>query len=147
MAEWTLVIPAPADWITSNQITKISKYERAALVRAWRGATVNYAVQARLPQGLDRVEILAIAQFWGTPPVRDTENLRPTVKAAVDGLGKATRRTVGGRVHIHPGYGLIADDNFRHLGETRLRIGEPLGPAKPYGSTGTLTLTITQIGD
>lgn len=147
MPEWTLVIPAPEEWITSNQLTKMNRYRRAELVRAWRGATVNYAVQARLPRGLDRVEILAIAQFWGQPPVHDTENLRPTLKAVVDGLGKTTRRTVGGKVHIQPGYGLIPDDNHRHLGETRLRMGEPLGPAKAYGPTGKLTLTITEVED
>lgn len=145
MNQWTLVIPAPADWITSNDLTKMNRYRRAELVRAWRGATVNYAAQARLPQGLDRVELLAVAEFWGKPPVRDTENLRPTVKACVDGMGRATRRTIKGKTHISPGYGLIADDDSRHLGETRLRMGETLGPAKPYGPTGILTFTITEI--
>lgn len=76
----------------------------------------------------------------------DTENLRPTLKACIDGLGKTTRRTIKGKIHISPGYGLIDDDDCAHLGETRLRIGECLGPAKPYGPTGKLTLTITKIG-
>lgn len=145
MTQWTLVIPAPAKWLTSNQIIRMSKWERAELIRAWRGATVSYAVQARLPRGLARIEILGVAQFWGKPPVHDTENLRPTLKACVDGLGKMTKRTVGGSTIISPGYGLIADDDFAHLGETRLIMGESLGPAKPYGPTGKLTLTITEI--
>jgi hypothetical protein len=145
--EWTLEIPAPADWITSNGLTRMSKWERAILVKAWRAATVNYAVQARLPQGLGCVEIFARPRFWGKPPVRDTENLRPTIKACVDGLGRSVKRTIKGVVHLSPGYGLIADDDTRHLPETRLRIGEPLGPEKLYGPSGILTLTITQITD
>lgn len=138
-------IPAPADWITSNDLTKMNRWRRATLVKAWRAAAVNYAIQARLPQGLDRVEILAVARFWGRPPVRDTENLRPTVKAVVDGLGRTTRRTVKGITHISPGYGLIPDDNSKHLGETRLRMGPSLGPQKLWGASGILTLTITEI--
>jgi hypothetical protein len=93
------------------------------------------------------VEILAVAQFWGRPPVDDTENLRPTLKACVDGLGRTSQRTIKNKIHISPGYGLIDDDDIRHLGETRLRIGESLGPAKPYGPTGRLTLTITAVAD
>lgn len=147
MDQWTLVIPAPAKWLTANQIIRMNKWERAELVRAWRGATVNYAAQARLPRGLSRVKVDAVAQFWGRPPARDTENLRPTLKACVDGLGQMTKRTMGQQTMISPGYGLIADDDRAHLGEVRLVMGESLGPAKPYGPTGILTLTITAVAD
>lgn len=147
MPEWTLEIPAPADWITSNDLTKMNRYRRASLVKAWRAATVNYAVQARLPQGLDRVKIAALARFWGRPPVRDTMNLWPTFKAVVDGLGRTSKRTVKGITHISPGYGLIPDDNNKHLIGTSLDMGPSLGAEKLYGASGILTLTITQIAD
>lgn len=140
-------IPAPADWITSNDLTKMNRYRRATLVKAWRSATVNYAVQARLPQGLDRVGIAAVARFWGRPPVRDTMNLWPTLKAVVDGLGRTSQRTVKGVTHISPGYGLIPDDNNKHLIRTNLEMGPSLGPEKLWGPSGILTLTITEITD
>lgn len=144
MSRWTLVIPAPAEWLTANKINGTwSKWKRAELTRLWRGATVNYAAQARLPRGLSRISVAGVAQFWGKPPVRDRKNLEPTMKAVVDGLGPSRLLNRGGKLIHVPGYGLIDDDDDAHLEDSTLIIGESLGPAKPYGPTGKLTLTIT----
>ena len=146
MDQWTLVIPAPAEWITSNKLNNSwNKWKRAEVTRAWRLATLSYAVQARLPRGLDRIRIEAVAEFWGTPPVRDTDNLRPTLKACIDGLGPQRAMRRGGKWHVSPGYGLIDDDDDAHLEEPRLRMGDALGERKLFGPTGKLTLTITEI--
>lgn len=148
MDQWTLVIPAPAEWLTANKLNNSwSKWKRAELTRQWRGATVNYATQARLPRGLGRVRVDAVAQFWGPPPVRDRKNLEPTMKAVVDGLGPSRTMKRGNKITHSPGYGLIDDDDDIHLEDSTLVIGESLGPAKPYGPTGRLTLTITAVAD
>ena len=144
--EWTLTVHAPAPWITANWITKANRFARSAAVKKWREAAYAAAVAAKLPTGLTVVTI--DAQCWfpavGDLPVDDRENLRPTVKAATDGLGRETRRTVKGRLHIAKGYGLIPDDDDKHLARSQ-HLTIVRDATVPHGSYGRLELIIREL--
>lgn len=143
--EWTIVIPAPCEWITANQLNnRHSRFSRSRLTLAWRTAACRLAAAANLPTGLDYVRIDAVAHFRGRAPVRDRDNLRPTVKACIDGLTPARTFTRKGTIYHSPGYGLIPDDNDRHLAGTDITIGERL-PDRPYAPVGELALIIREI--
>lgn len=140
--EWTLVVEAPCTWLTAND--RRHEQAQARLVKQWRGKAYAAAMVARLPVGLDWVRIDVEARFRGRAPVRDTDNLRPTVKAVIDGLGPARDYRFRGRLHHAVGHGLIPDDNDRHLDGPHLTIGPRLDP-KPGGSLGHLILTIKEL--
>jgi crossover junction endodeoxyribonuclease RusA len=135
---WTITISAPCAWLTAN--SRMHRMAEAKLIKQWRLASCLAARWAKLPTGLGRVRIDAVAHFRGRAPVRDTDNLRPTLKAVVDGLGpqRITKRGVV------PGHGLIADDDDGHLDGPHLVIGDKL-PALTYGRPGELVLTITEV--
>jgi hypothetical protein len=116
--EWTLRITAPCDWITANPRSS-NRHVRASLVTQWRRAAYERAGEEHLPVGLDYLRIDAEFRFRGRAPVRDRDNLRPTVKAAIDGLG----RPGPGKA---PGYGLIPDDSDKYLAGTEITIGDPM---------------------
>lgn len=113
--DWTLTIPAPAKWISSND--RIHWREKAARTKGWRDAAQVHARQAKLPTGLERVRIDAWLRFK-TLRIRDAGNYADTLKAIVDGLVK-------GRKAPH-GYGLVADDDAGHLEGPYLHLGELL---------------------
>jgi len=143
---WFLVVPAPCEWATANRNRQLSRYEQARLAKAWRHATWAAASQAKLPKGLARVRIVAVAHFRtirGKPaPVRDAENLAPTLKAVVDGLGPSRTFTRNGKRYHSAGWGLIPDDSAKYVDGPYCTIGEPLPPAT-YANFGELHLTIT----
>lgn len=146
---WTLVVPAPCAWLTAND--RRDRYTQARLVKLWRTATATYARAAKLPTGLARVRIDVVARFAaGQSPVRDTANLDPTLKAVVDGLGPArtivrTDKATGlVRRTRAAGHGLIVDDDAAHLDGPHLTIGAPM-PARPFGPSGQLVLTIRAV--
>lgn len=142
---WTLVVAAPDEWLTANG--NEPRHVRARLVRAWRAASFLTATRAKLPRGLARVRIEPVAHFRDgrRPPVRDTPNLAPTVKAAVDGLGRPDRgRSPGGKTWSAPGYLLVPDDSDKHVELEAIRLGDPL-PASPYAMPGQLVLVITEL--
>lgn len=145
---WTVTIPAPCEWLTAND--RRHRLVQAKLIKIWRMASATYARQARLPTGLAKVRIDAVVRFAGRPPVRDTGNLEPTLKAVVDGLGPArtisrTDRATGVRRRFYsPGYGLVPDDDARHVDGPHIEIGDPL-PAQHFGPSGQLILTIRQL--
>jgi len=130
--EWTFVIPAPCEWITANKITgTYNRYVRAKLTRPWRKASCDAAEREDLPTGLDCVRIDAIARYHTShPPVRDRDNLRPTLKAVIDGLGPAKTSVRKGKTHRYPGYGLIPDDNDRHLAGSDITLERVPGPGR-----------------
>lgn len=144
--EWVLTINAPDSWLTAN-LPK-SWRARSALASAWRRATYQTARAAKLPTGLTRVRIEPTARFIaGRAPVRDIPNLAPTIKAAIDGLGPADwGKTAGGTPWIAPGYGLVPDDDDRHVELGQTVVGQPL-PRRAYGPLGQLILTITEVSD
>lgn len=139
---WTLTISAPCAWLTANDTRHWSA--QGALVRQWRNAVHTAAIIAKLPHGLDRIRVDVVARFRGRAPVRDTDNLRPTVKAAIDGLAQPRTFRRNGRTHHSVGYGLIADDDVKHLEGPYLTIGDPL-PVGKYAPTGELILTISEV--
>lgn len=135
---WTITVVAPCPWLTAND--RRHHMAQAALVKRWRTLAAQQARFQHLPTGLVRVRIDAVAHFRGRAPVRDTDNLRPTLKAVVDGLGPQRVTPKG----IAAGYGLIADDDDKHLDGPYLVIGDKL-PMSAYASAGELVLTITEL--
>ena len=145
MREWVLRIVAPDMWVTANYPK--SRWARGPLVAAWRRASYQAAQAAKLPKGLARVRIEPVAHFRGRPPVREAPNLSSTIKAVVDGLGPEDRgKTAGGTPWIAPGYGLVPDDDDKHVELVQTVIGKPLAP-KPYAPVGELVLTISEVCD
>lgn len=116
-----LVVFAPVGgWLTANRPS--SPWVIRRLRAEWRRAAFDAAAAAHLPVGLARVQIHAVARFWGRAPVRDRDNLRPTLKAVIDGLGppQLSSRTSA------PGWGLIPNDDDAHLDGPYLTIGAKL---------------------
>lgn len=101
---WTLSIMAPCEWILANRNSAHHRYTRSRLTRKWRQAVVDCCKTGGLPNGDNRLELIdvaAIARFRGRAPVIDRENLRPTLKAAIDGLTPAKKiRREGHTIHV-----------------------------------------------
>lgn len=145
--EWTLTIPAPCKWLTANRLNnRHNRFSRSKLTKEWRTAGYHAAKAAHLPTGLHCIEVIGVARFLGRAPVRDRDNLRPTLKAVIDGLGPPRTFTRQGKTFHSPGYGLIPDDNDKHLARSDIRIGDPLPKhtTRP-GHLGLLMLTIQEI--
>lgn len=109
---WALTIPAPTNWINSND--RLHRMAQAKLTKAWRLAASLAALNARLPKDLERVHIIATI----TKPTRrkyDVGNLYPSVKPCIDG--------------IVSDYGLLPDDDNAHLLGPDLRHNPEPGPA------------------
>ena len=141
---WTVTIPAPCRWMTSNRGNSRSVGGRLAiahLTRQWRFGAYSAAGLAQLPTGLTYVRMDFEARFRGPAPVRDRMNLYPTIKAAIDGFGPGR---VTARTPYAVGWGLIPDDDDKHLQMGDLRIGPRL-PTVPYGDAGHLIVTITDL--
>jgi len=99
----TLDIPAPCDFINSNQ--RLHRMAQAKLTKTWRQASATAA------HGLEpfTTQVHIIAHIFKPRGGRwDPNNLWPTVKAAVDGLVDA---------------GLLADDDHKHLIGPDMRAG------------------------
>lgn len=103
---WTITIPAPAPWLSAND--RDNRYARARKVKAWRVAAYVAALRARPPKGVDLVRVDVEFRFAGPAPVKEIENLRPTLKAVIDGAVGPARATA-------PGYGIVVDDTDIHL--------------------------------
>lgn len=136
--QWTITIPAPCAWLTAN---RRGRWPIAHGTRLWRGAAYQAAQAARLPTGLDRVQITMAARFRGPAPVRDRMNLYPTVKAVLDGLGPSR---VTARTPYAVGWGLVPDDDDKHVDGPYIVIGMRL-PTLRYGDAGHLIVTITDL--
>lgn len=126
--EWTITIPAPAPWLNANG--RRDRRRLAPTVKLWRNAAQVYALVHRLPK-LNAVHIIATLHFTDRRR-RDGHNYYPTLKACVDGLVD---------------YGLIPDDNSKHLDGPDIRIGEPIPRLKSLGAPawGNVELTIRQV--
>jgi len=144
MAErWTLLIPAPCDWVNSN--SRMHWAPKAKLVKEWRRTTVLRARQANLPKGLGRVRVDAMLRFT-TRHHRDALNYEPTMKGVMDGLCRdKTHINKRGKEVDAPGYGLVWDDEPTYLDGPFLQIGEPVD--KKRYPRGLVQLLITDIGE
>lgn len=138
-ATWTLVVPAPAEFLTAN--FRGDKWAKARLVKTWRDTTYMLALAAKpkLPKGLGRVRIDAQLRL-GTHRDRDMANWVDAAKASVDALGPWFRRG-GKRPAFAPGYELIPDDSPKHLDGPHVRFG----PDVPAGQREQLVLVITDL--
>lgn len=145
--EWTLTIPAPCKWLTANQLNGYhNRIWRSTITKAWRTAAADAARAAGLPTGVHCIEVVGVARFLGRAPVRDRDNLRPTLKAVIDGLTPPRTFTRQGKTFHNPGHGLIADDDDKHLARSDIRIGDPLPKHSTVpGHLGLLTLMIQEI--
>ncbi|PRB78268.1 hypothetical protein CQ012_02445 [Arthrobacter sp. MYb214] len=105
---FTLEIPKLADWLNLNQKEHWAPRNKRA--QAWRHGAHIMARQAKLPKGLQRVQV--DAYVWKKTRVRyDPHNLMPTLKPVIDGLvdcgllvDDSSEYLVGPFVH-HGGYG------------------------------------------
>lgn len=98
MTAHELVVDVPrAWWLTSNQ--RLDRWTKAEHTRDLRALARTEAAAQALPRGLHRVRIIAHLTYPDHRR-RDANNAHPTTKALIDGLVD---------------YGLIPDDNDRHL--------------------------------
>lgn len=119
-----LDIPAPCDWISSNDRGK-HWGRKADLTAQWRQAAGWRGRIAKLP-AMQRAEIEAWVVFPDARR-RDPHNLMPTVKACLDGLVTDI--------------GMLPDDDAKHLALTR--IDRTIDPA--VSPRGILRLLITDM--
>jgi crossover junction endodeoxyribonuclease RusA len=106
----TLTIPAPCDWINSNQ--RLNTYVEAGRVKSWRKAG-EIAADAAYEQGAWETFECAVRIVCTVHKTRagrwDAGNLYPTAKAIVDGLVDA---------------GVIPDDSNEWVTGPDMRAGE-----------------------
>jgi len=136
---WTVKIPPPMEFIRAND--RRGLWGNAGAVRAWRTAAWAAAGRGKLPKGLARARIdITICPASGG---LDDDALRPTCKAIVDGLGPPFMRkpnpAKGYRGAAAPGYGLIPDDNPKHLDGYHLHLQDPQPPR------GAVTVTVVDL--
>jgi hypothetical protein len=145
--KWTLIILAPGPWISANG--RYGRFERVRLTLSWRSAIEECCRTSNLPHGpgqwLDYFSIDGVARFRGRAPVRDRDNLQPTLKAAIDGLTPERRVTRNGIPRRVPGWGLIPDDSDKHMAHASITIGEALQRTTQADHPGLLYLTITEL--
>ena len=119
---FTLSIPAPAGWLSSNH--RRDRRAETGDRQAWREAAGWRARQAKLPK-LERIHIVAWLSF-GDKRRRDAHNYMPTLKAIVDGL-----------VDV----GVLPDDDDKHLTGPDLRRA----PDDGTGCARAVTLSIEEV--
>lgn len=102
----TLHVP-PAWWMTENSNRREHWSKKKEKVKNLRALALSEAMRAGLVYGRDSVHITAHLTYPDRR-ARDTHNAMPVLKACIDGLVD---------------YGLIPDDNDRHLIGPDLRAG------------------------
>lgn len=126
-AETLTIIWPLADLIAMNHERRMHYQRRAKLVRNIRAEVA--AAAADIEPFTGRVKVAARFQ-WADKRRRDTSNLFPTLKAAVDGLTDA---------------GVLPNgDDDRHVADTAIGVELPPNPAlKGYAR---MVLTIEEVG-
>ncbi len=112
---WTILIPFAGQWLTSNPGSTSNRHGRARAIRDWRESTAWACRAAKLPTGITPVALHLALHYIDRPPVRDRDNIQPTVKAIIDGLTPPREFSRGGKKYRTVGYGLIPDDSDRHV--------------------------------
>ena len=103
----TLTIPAPCDWINSNQ--RLHRMVKAARVRSWRFTARDVAMADDHWAPFERPVHITITVHKTRAGRWDAGNLYPTAKAIVDGLVDA---------------GVIPDDSNEWVTGPDMRAGE-----------------------
>jgi hypothetical protein len=139
--QWIVRIAKPlgTPWLTAN--VERQHYVRSRYVRAWRQATADACLAARLPYGVSPVTIYAEVHYASRQaPVKDRLNLANTIKAVVDGLTPQKMRTgKDGIKRPVPGYGFLIDDSDRHVLDTAWSLVRSQDNGIKLILTGTLT--------
>lgn len=143
MTSYTVTVPFAGQWLTSNPKSTTDRWGRSGAVKDWRVSVTLACRAAKLPKDLlVPVTIHAVCWYAGRSPVRDKINLAPTLKAVVDGLGPERRftRTFRGNIrhYVSPGYGLLVDDDDKHVMDTTWEL-------KPTLLQPRIELTITEV--
>jgi hypothetical protein len=141
--QYRIVVPYTGDWMTANN-AKLDKYVQGARRKAWRDSAYYAArgVKPKLPTRLQLVR-LDVLYRWAKPPVDTARNMEPTLKAIVDGA-------LGPRRGTAVGYGLIVDDNAKHLvyGEIASEVATfPRAKVAMDAYFGDVVLTVTDLSD
>jgi Holliday junction resolvase RusA-like endonuclease len=103
---YVLVVPAPCDWLRSND--RRHYHAAAALTKKWREKTAWLARQARIPHIDQPVRITCVIHRADRRKA-DAPNSWPSCKAAIDGLVDA---------------GVLTDDSDAHVLSTTFQPGE-----------------------
>lgn len=124
----------PVGWLSLNNLPERARdriwWDKAKAL--WRRAAYNAYLKARVPTGLNRIEVrvqFRFAEEHGQEP----PNYEPTVKPIIDALQKQKqyrRRTRSGawRLVVEMGVGVVPTDGRQHLRRgAELPVGEPLG--------------------
>ncbi len=141
---WLLQFKPPAPFLSDN--TRTDRRAAAADRSAWRAASAAHARRLKLPTGLHRVRIDVVVWLPDGRDV-DTDNLRATTKALVDGLGPPFIRKpnpakgYGGASAA--GYRLIPNDNRKHLDGPHLTITDE--PMPPIGQVDLYVTDLTTV--
>src|SRR5512139_4032897 len=102
-----LTIPAPCDWLNSNQ--RLHRMQQAERVRVWRSAAFDAAMTRNGRGGFDQPVHIVCTVHKTRAGRWDAGNLYPTAKAIVDGLVDA---------------GVIPDDSNEWVTGPDMRAGE-----------------------
>jgi hypothetical protein len=133
---WLVRVAQPTlGWISANGTSH--RMAKARLIKEWRRRAYGAAVFAGVPQGLDRVRVDVEFVFIGRSPVREIENLRPTLKAIVDGA-------IGPARGDAPGRGVVPDDSDKHL-EYGSYVSRVEARSTVHTLCGRVELTITDL--
>ncbi|MEU4229548.1 hypothetical protein AB0F17_35070 [Nonomuraea sp. NPDC026600] len=118
--DWEIRMPAGMKVLNANH--RMHWGPAATITRALRQAAWVMLLQQKIPT-LERAYVQAVY----CPPdrrVRDAANLQPTYKALIDGLiaasKEARKQQLAGRLR----YGLLRDDDDKHLTGPDPRLGE-----------------------
>lgn len=103
---YVLVLPAPTEWLRSND--RRHRMAAAAITKKWREAAAWRARQARIPR-IDQPVHITLIIHRADRRKADAPNSWPSCKAAIDGLVDA---------------GVLADDDDTHVLSTTFQPGE-----------------------
>lgn len=124
--QWTLTIPTPGPFLTSN--FRGDKYARARLVKAWRDTTYRIACghKPKLPKGLTRIRVDVVLHVTSNRG-RDLSNHPDAAKPSIDALSKPFIR-LGKRPASAPGYLMVANDTEEFVDGPHVSFAEELVP-------------------
>jgi Holliday junction resolvase RusA-like endonuclease len=107
---WTITLPAGTKLLSANELRQVKHWSHySGTIRNLRREANVLACKARIPKNLQQVKIKAIFHPPDNRRRDSTQNLFPSVKAAIDGLVDA---------------GVIKDDNDKIVVSLEMVRGE-----------------------
>jgi hypothetical protein len=124
----------PVGWLSLNKLPKRAQdsiwWDKAKTL--WRRAAYNAYLKARVPTGLNRIEVRVQFRF-AEENGQEPSNYEPTIKPIIDALQKQKQyrqRTRSGawRLVVELGVGVIPTDGRKHLRRgPEMPVGDLLG--------------------